>query len=75
MEKLLNIAEVADVLKITSDTLRRKIREGEIACIRFNSRSIRIRKSALDAYLRSKEDKTTPTQESLARGGPAWTIE
>jgi len=54
MEKLLNVAAAAEHLGITKDTLRRKVRGGEIAAIYLNSRAIRIREKDLKRYLVSR---------------------
>lgn len=54
MEKLMNITEAAGILGVNNDTMRRKVREGEIPGVYLNSRAIRIRKKDLEKYITDK---------------------
>ena len=49
-ERLLTVAEVADVLRVSTMTVYRLIQRGELAALRVG-RSYRIRAGALDEYL------------------------
>lgn len=52
--RLLTVAEVADVLRVSTMTVYRLIKNGEIAAIRVG-KSYRISESELQAYLDSGE--------------------
>ena len=62
-ERLLTVAEVADVLRVSTMTVYRLIQRGELAALRVG-RSYRIRASALDDYLATggSGDDVTGTQ-------------
>ena len=53
VEESYTIEEVARVLKVSKDTIRRRIRAGEIEVFRIG-RQIRIRKSVLDRLMGKK---------------------
>ncbi len=52
-EQSYTIAEAAKILKVSKDTVRRRIKEGEIERFRVG-RAVRIRKDVLDKYMGKK---------------------
>jgi excisionase family DNA binding protein len=52
-ETLLTAAEVADQLRVSTMTIYRLIRSGELPAVRVG-RNYRVRRSELDAYLESQ---------------------
>ncbi len=50
MDELLTVAEVADILRVSTMTVYRLIRSGELPAVRVG-RNYRVRRAALDAYL------------------------
>src|SRR5690348_6935011 len=50
-DALLTVAEVAAELKINQQTVRNWIDRRELASVRVGSRRVRVRRSALDAFL------------------------
>lgn len=69
MDELLTVAEVAETLRVSTMTVYRLVRSGEIPAVRVG-RNYRIRRSDLDAYLEqqvvSPEDVSP---EGLLDGG------
>ena len=69
-EELLTVNEVAERLKVHPITVRRHIKAGRLRALRAG-RSIRVRASDLEAFLRPAEplvaDRPPPTPEELAR--------
>lgn len=57
------MAEVAQLLKLNEQTIRNMIDRGELPAVRVGQRRLRIRQSALDAFLAEGE---TATQEAEA---------
>jgi excisionase family DNA binding protein len=53
-EKLYRVRDVAKILGQHEFTIRRKMWSGEIKAIKLSPRCVRVRASALDAYLKSK---------------------
>ena len=62
---VLNVSEAGTYLAVSSDTVRRLIREGSIPHVRVGN-SIRIRREHLDAFLR---DRTTTQWVRVDRRG------
>ena len=54
-EVLLTLEDVAEALKVSVDTVRRIIADGEIKTIRVR-RQLRIRESELEGYLRRQSN-------------------
>ncbi|MDX1620272.1 MAG: helix-turn-helix domain-containing protein [Nitriliruptorales bacterium] len=52
-DQLLTAAEVADELRVSTMTVYRLIKSGELAAVRVG-RNYRVRRSDLDAYLESQ---------------------
>lgn len=50
MDELLTVAEVADLLRVSTMTVYRLIRGGDLAAVRVG-RNYRVRRGDLDAYL------------------------
>jgi excisionase family DNA binding protein len=58
MEKLVyTIQEVADMLGLCNETVRRATAEGRLECIRFSKRCVRIPREALQKFMGEREDK------------------
>jgi excisionase family DNA binding protein len=55
-DELLTIDEVAAVLKLHPDTIRRYIREKKLKSTRVGSTAIRVRRSELDRFIREGEE-------------------
>jgi excisionase family DNA binding protein len=47
--------EAADRLNISTDTLRRIIRRGELATVRVGLRGVRIEEAELERYIRERK--------------------
>jgi excisionase family DNA binding protein len=54
-DRFLPVQEVADVLALSKRTTYRLISSGELEAVRVSSRSLRVRQSALRAYLLSRQ--------------------
>ena len=50
-KEYLTVAEVADLLKLNSQTVRNWIDRGELPAVRVGSRRVRVRQSDLDAFI------------------------
>jgi excisionase family DNA binding protein len=50
-DPFLTVAEVAAMLRINQQTVRNTIERGELAAVRVGPRRVRVRKSALDAWI------------------------
>lgn len=67
-DRLLTAAEVADQLRVSTMTIYRLIRRGELAAVRVG-RNYRVRAADLDVYLAGQVvDPATVDLEALARG-------
>lgn len=64
MDELLTVAEVAETLRVSTMTVYRLVRSGEIAAVRVG-RNYRIRRGDLDAYLQQQ----VVSPEELVNGG------
>jgi excisionase family DNA binding protein len=53
MNELLTVAEVADMLRVSTMTVYRLIRTGELPAVRVG-RSYRVKRADLDAYLEAQ---------------------
>ena len=53
MEQLLTVAEVADLLRVSTMTVYRLIRSGELPAVRVG-RNYRVRRGDLDSYLQEQ---------------------
>ncbi len=54
MENLLSIEETAQRLKTHPETVRRYLREGQIAGVKLGGRSWRVRESDLSAFINAR---------------------
>lgn len=59
--EILTVADVADLLRVSTMTVYRLIKSGDLEAIFVSKRSYRIRASVLKAYL---ESHTTKTEKS-----------
>lgn len=58
MEKLVyTIQEVADMLGLCNETVRKATADGRLGCIRISKRCVRIPREALQKFMREREDK------------------
>jgi len=55
MEKLYSPKDLTQILKLGQRAIYRMIKNKEIPAIHLNARAIRIRESAVEGYLNSKE--------------------
>jgi excisionase family DNA binding protein len=55
VDELLTVAEVAELLKLNQQTVRNMIDRREIAAVRLGRRRVRIRQSALEAFVAAGE--------------------
>ena len=56
VERLLNADEVADILRIARKTVNKRVRDGELQCVRVNRRDRRFTDEQVQQYI---ERKTT----------------
>jgi len=56
IERLLNADEVADILRIARKTVNKRVRDGELQCVRVNRRDRRFTDEQVQQYI---ERKTT----------------
>jgi len=54
-DELLTVEEVAEILKLHVDTVRRYIREKKLRSIKLSNTAHRIRRSELDRFLKERE--------------------
>ncbi len=52
--ELLTPDEVAEILKVTSRTVRQMLEKGELPCIKLRPRIRRVRRDELDEFLKGK---------------------
>ena len=64
--ELLTAREAADVLRISLDTVRRLLREGQLPGRKIGPRQWRIRRDDLDAYLCGPQGQALPRGERHA---------
>jgi excisionase family DNA binding protein len=58
MEKLVyTIQEVADMLGLCNETVRKATADGRLGCIRISKRCVRIPREALQKFMGEREDK------------------
>ena len=58
MDKIVyTIQEVADMLGLCNETVRKAAADGRLECIRFSKRCVRIPREALQKFMGAKEDK------------------
>lgn len=55
-DELLTVDQVASILQLHADTIRRYIREKKLRVIRISSNSVRIRRSELERFIREREE-------------------
>jgi excisionase family DNA binding protein len=65
MEKFYLVAEISEMLKVSTYTLYEAIKRGELECIRIGGArgAIRIKASALDAYIELLQTKERERRE------------
>ena len=76
--QFLTVAEIAELLKLNPMTIRNWIDAGELAAVRVGKRRVRVRQSALDAFLEAgststPDDKSLPAEEVDEGSVTAWT--
>lgn len=54
-DELLTVEEVADILKLHVDTIRRYVRERKLKAVRLSATQLRIRRSELDRFVKERE--------------------
>ena len=54
-DELLTIEEVADILKLHPDTIRRYVRERKLKAVRLSATQLRIKRSELDRFIKERE--------------------
>ena len=65
--RTMTIPEAADFLHIGTCTLRRLVRSGAVASVRFGGRAIRITPEAIEAYLTAQQaPKAAPAPVAVA---------
>jgi excisionase family DNA binding protein len=52
-DRLLTVEGVAELLQLKARTVRKYIREGKIESVKINHRTVRVRQSAVDAFIAS----------------------
>ena len=55
MEKLLTAKQVASILNISTSTVRRLCRDGELQCLRLGFRTVRFYRSDVEEFLKRSE--------------------
>lgn len=58
---LISVAECAALLRVSPDFVRARIKSGELPALRDVGRGYRIRREALEAFLRAKETASAST--------------
>jgi excisionase family DNA binding protein len=71
VDELLTVAEVAERLKLNQQTVRNMIDRRELAAVRLGRRRVRVRQSALDAFVAAGE---MPAPEDNGHPEPAEEI-
>ena len=56
-EELLTVDEAAQVMKVNPRTIRSYINSGELAVVMIGKREYRIRREALNSFIKDKEKK------------------
>jgi excisionase family DNA binding protein len=57
MSELLDVTQAAQMLKVSTLTVRREIREGHLEAVRVGQKLLRIRPEAVERYLASNVAK------------------
>lgn len=76
--ELLTIQEVAQMMRVSSITIRRHIKEGELKAVRVGRR-VRVKKASVDRFIKPVVPKITkqkPKQRGkpTTAGDPLWTL-
>ena len=50
-KKLITIADAAEQISVSTDTIRRLINRGVLSCVRVGSRAVRVKQTEIDAYI------------------------
>jgi len=53
--KLLTVKQVADILLVHKQTVRKYIRDGKLKCIRLGPKAIRISRADLNSFIESRK--------------------
>lgn len=61
MTELLRVADVARILKVKEDAVRRRIHSKKLRALRDGDAGFRIRQEDLDAYIKSIEYRPAPS--------------
>jgi excisionase family DNA binding protein len=62
---LLTIKDAADHLQMSEGFVKKAIRNGELAVVRFGSRCVRIRPEDLDRYVKAKIEGASQSRDGL----------
>ena len=54
-DELLTIEEVADILQLHPDTIRRYVRERKLKAVRLSATQLRVKRSELDRCIKERE--------------------
>jgi len=57
--RLLRVRDVAELLDVSSETVLRRIRAGQLPAIRIATNALRVREDELDAWLEQHREPTT----------------
>ena len=60
--RLLRIRDVAELLDVSTETVLRRIRRGDLPAIRLASNALRVREDELDRWLEQHRHTTEATQ-------------
>ena len=59
-QELLTIKEVATRLKVSVDTVKRRLKDGRLKSIKISDRGRRVSEAALQEYVRSMNEQEQP---------------
>lgn len=65
-DEFLTVREIAELLKLNDQTVRNMIDRGEIPAVRVGSRSVRVMRSDLDAFLGERRRITKKSDRRIA---------
>ena len=68
MRELLTVAQAAEALQCSEDTVRRLIRAGQLPSVNVSARLTRIDPADVQIYIESRKRKVTALQQQQKRG-------